>query len=168
MGNWWLTASSQHACSCITSCAEFFGKTSNHPDCRGLTQLLYSPDLAPYNFWLFAKLKSSLKRKRFQTVDEIQGQLMVTGKTLWGPKVPTLKGTEASLSSVQCFLCLVSSSVSVSIFHSMWLDAFWTDLMCHNYVTQIYGSTILAHLSFAYGSQIKNYFRKNLYMGQTE
>ena len=125
MGNWWLAASSQqHAHSCITSQAEFLGKTSNHPDCRGLTQLLYSPDLAPYNFWLFAKLKSSLKRKRFQTVDEIQGQLMVTGKTLWGPKVPTLKGTEASLSSVQCFLCLVSSSVSVSIFHITWLDTF--------------------------------------------
>ena len=32
MGNWWLAASSrQHACSCITSHAEFFSKTSNHP-----------------------------------------------------------------------------------------------------------------------------------------
>ena len=32
-GNWWLAASSQqHTHSCITSCAEFFGKTSNHPD----------------------------------------------------------------------------------------------------------------------------------------
>ena len=33
MGNWWLTASSrQHAYSGITFHAEFFGKTSNHPD----------------------------------------------------------------------------------------------------------------------------------------
>ena len=32
MGNWWLAASSrQHARSCITSHAEFFGETSNHP-----------------------------------------------------------------------------------------------------------------------------------------
>ena len=33
MGNWWLAASSwQRARSCIiTSCTEFFGKTSNHP-----------------------------------------------------------------------------------------------------------------------------------------
>ena len=32
MGNWWLAASSwQHTCSCIKSCAELFGKTSNHP-----------------------------------------------------------------------------------------------------------------------------------------
>ena len=32
MGNWWLAASSrQRTCSCITSGAEFFGKTSHHP-----------------------------------------------------------------------------------------------------------------------------------------
>ena len=32
MGKWWLAASSrQCAHSCITSCAKFFGKTSNHP-----------------------------------------------------------------------------------------------------------------------------------------
>ena len=32
MGNWWLAASSrQCACSCLTSCAEFFGETSDHP-----------------------------------------------------------------------------------------------------------------------------------------
>ena len=31
MGDWWLAASSgQCTCSCITSCAEFFSKTSNH------------------------------------------------------------------------------------------------------------------------------------------
>ena len=30
-GNWWLAASSwQHTCSCIMSCAVFFGETSNH------------------------------------------------------------------------------------------------------------------------------------------
>ena len=43
--------------------------------------------------------------------------------------MPTLKGTEASLSYVQCFLYLVSSSTNVSIFHIAWLDTFWTDLM---------------------------------------
>ena len=70
MGNWWLAASTrQHACSCIISCAEFFGKTSNHP---GDSAPPHSPDLAPYHFWLFPKLKSPLKGKRFQTIDEIQ------------------------------------------------------------------------------------------------
>jgi len=32
----------------------------------------YSPDLAPADFFLFPKLKSSLKGRRFQTVEEIE------------------------------------------------------------------------------------------------
>ena len=69
MGNWWLAASSrQCAHSCITPPAEFFGETSNHPG----DSAPYSPALVPCNFWLFAKLKSPLKGKRFQTIDEIQ------------------------------------------------------------------------------------------------
>ena len=43
-------------------------------------------------------------------------------------KVPTLKGTEASLSYIQCFLYL-GSSVNVSIFHIIWVDTFWIDLV---------------------------------------
>ena len=57
------------------------------------------------------------------------GQLMVIGRTVCGSKVPTLKGTEATLSYAQCFLYLVSSSVNVFIFHIIWLDAFWTELV---------------------------------------
>ena len=98
-----------------------------------VTQPCYSPDLESCDFWLFPKLKSLLKGKRFQTMDEIQenmiGQLMAIGRTVWSPKVPTLKGAEASFSYVQCFVYLVSSSIDVSIFHSAWLDTFWTDLL---------------------------------------
>ena len=98
-----------------------------------VTQSCYSPHLVPCNFWLFQKLKSPLKGKRFQTVDEIQenrtGQLMETGRTVWGPTVPTLKGTEVSLPYVPCALYLVSSSINAFIFHSTWLDTFWTDLI---------------------------------------
>ena len=32
----------------------------------------YSPDLAPANFFLFPKLKTTLKGRRFQTIEEIQ------------------------------------------------------------------------------------------------
>jgi transposase len=32
----------------------------------------YSPDLAPVDFFLFPKLKSTLKVRRFQTVEEIK------------------------------------------------------------------------------------------------
>ena len=87
----------------------------------------YSPDLVPCNFWLFPKLKSPLKGKRFQTISEIQEntmkQLMAIGRTVWGPKVPTLKGTAVSLSCVQCFLYLVSFSINVSfIVHGLILS----------------------------------------------
>ena len=103
------------------------------PQIPQLTQPPLSLDLVPCDFWLFLKLKSPLKGKRFQIVNEIQknmtGQLMAIGRTVWGPKVPTLKGTEASLSYVQYFLQLVSSSVTVSIFHIKWQDTFWADLI---------------------------------------
>ena len=101
---------------------QFFGETSNHP---GGSEPLHSPDLAPCDFWLFLKLKSPLKEKRFQTIYEIQENMteqpMMIGRTVWGPKMPTLKGTEASFSYVQCFLYLVSSSINVSIFHTTWM-----------------------------------------------
>ena len=127
MDNWWLAVSSQHTHSCIDVLLQsFFEK-------HQITQAPYSPELAPCNFWLFPKLKSPLKGKRFQTVDTIQenktGQLMAIGRTVWGPKVPTLKGTEESLSYVQCFLYLVSSSVNGSIFYITWLDPVWTNLI---------------------------------------
>jgi transposase len=32
----------------------------------------YSPDLAPADFFLFPKLKTTLKARRFQTIEEIQ------------------------------------------------------------------------------------------------
>ena len=122
MGNWWLAASSQHICWCIMSHTESFGKTSNHP----VTQPSYSPDLVPCDFCLFPKLKSSLKGKRFQTINENQenmtGQLMVTGRTVWSSKVPTWRGL-----SCHCPVCSVSCILFN--FHITWLDTFWTDLV---------------------------------------
>ena len=98
-----------------------------------VTQPLYSPVLAPCDFWLFPKLKSPLKRKRFQIVDEIQentmGQLMVTGRTVWGPKVPTLKGPEASLFLCRMFLETCIFFNKCLYFHITWLNTFWTDLI---------------------------------------
>ena len=77
MGNWWLAASSQHIHSCITSGAEFLAKHQ----ITQMTQLHYSPDLVPCKFWFFLKLKSPLKGKKFQIINQIQknrmGQLMV-------------------------------------------------------------------------------------------
>ena len=102
MSNWWLAASSwQHSLSCITSHAELLAKHQ----ITQVTQTSYSTDLLSCDFWLFPKLKSLKGKKRFQSVVEIQentmGQLMAFGRTVWGPKVPTLKTTEVSLSYVQ-------------------------------------------------------------------
>ena len=97
-----------------------------------VTQPLHSPDLVLSDICLFPKLKLPFKGKKFQTINETQwnmmGQVMAIGRTVWGPKVPTLKGTEVPLSYVQCFLYLVSSSINVSISHITWLYIFWTDL----------------------------------------
>ena len=127
MGNWWVAASSgQCTCSCITSHAELFATLQ----ITQVTQTPYSPNLVPWEFWLFPKLKSPVKGKRFQTINETQENRVADRdwENVWGLKVPTLKGTEASLSYVQCFLYLVSSSINVSIFHIIWHGTFWTDL----------------------------------------
>ena len=123
MGNWWLAASSrQCAHSCTTSRAEIFGKTSNHPGDSHPTAQIWFPVTSD-----FSQNWNHLWKERFQAIDEIQenmtGQLMAIGRTVWGPKVPTLKRPEASLSYAQCFLYLVSLK-SVSIFHIIWLDTF--------------------------------------------
>ena len=47
-----------HASRLVQSCS---GETPNHPG----DSAPYSPDSAPYNFWLFPKLKSPLKGKWF-------------------------------------------------------------------------------------------------------
>ena len=55
-------------------------------------------------------VKETFEREEISDVDQIQkntvGQLMAIGRTVWGPKVTTLKGTEVSLSYVQSFFIL--------------------------------------------------------------
>ena len=111
-----------------------------------VTQPLSSPDLAPCDFWLFPKLKSPLKGKRFQNTDETQenmmGQLMAIPtkdfaesfeqwKRHWQNCVRSqgayFEGDWGVI--VLRTMFLVSSSINVSIFHSIWLDTFWTELL---------------------------------------
>ena len=91
------------------------------------------PRFGPLRLLAFPQTTITFEREEISgNLNEIQknttGQLMVIRRTVWGPKVPTLKGTEASLSYVQCFLYLLSS-INTSIFCIMWLDTFWTDLV---------------------------------------
>ena len=148
MGNWWLAASS-----------------------RQCTPLMppNSPNLVPWDFWFFLKLKSPLEGKRFQTTNEIQenvtGQLMVIGRTVWGPRVPTLKGMEASLSYIQRFLYLVSSSINVSIFHITWLDTLWTGILYMYTHTHIYIHThTYVYIYFFYSANLSLFYKVAFYL----
>ena len=60
VGNWWLAALSWHcACTCITSCAEFFGKASNHPGDSALPQ----PRFGTLQLLFFPKTKITFERE---------------------------------------------------------------------------------------------------------
>ena len=125
MGNWWLVLNHDNVpphASCLMQ--SFLVKCQ----ITQVTQPPYSLDLVPCDFWLFPKLKSPLKVKRFQTINEIQENT-------------TEKVTENCVRSqgayfegdwgiiVLCTMFLVSSSINVSILHITWLGTFWTDLV---------------------------------------
>ena len=60
MGSWCLAASSeQHARSCITSHAEFFGETSNHPGDSTPLQ----PRFGTLSLLVFSEIKINFERK---------------------------------------------------------------------------------------------------------
>ena len=108
VGNWCLAASSwQCAHSCITSSAVFLWNSKSPRWLSLPTAQIWCP------VWLFPKVKSPLKGKRFQIIDEIQenttGQLMVIGRTVWGPSVPTWRGLRCHcpVYSVSCILYLL-------------------------------------------------------------
>ena len=39
-----------------------------------LEHLLFSPDLSPYDFFLFPKIKSALKGTRFESIDAVKAK----------------------------------------------------------------------------------------------
>ena len=68
--------------------------------------------------------------------------------------MPTLKGTEVSLSYVQCFLYLISPTINISIFHITRLDTSWTGLV----YSSVDGLRIFHALATANNAEI--YIRK--------
>ena len=118
MGNWWLAASSDVPTYVSHLVQSFLAK---HQVTK-VTQPLYSPDLVPCDFWLFPKLKSLSKGKRFQSqwdsgkYDEANDgdSNKVFCRVLWTVEetlrelcdvlVTIFQGTEASESCVQCFI----------------------------------------------------------------
>jgi hypothetical protein len=42
----------------------------------------YSPDLVPNDFWLFPKTNSTLKRRRYQDIEDIQNSVTMALKAI--------------------------------------------------------------------------------------
>ena len=144
MGNLWFTASTQQCThSCITSHAVFWQNVKS-PRWLGPLQ----PRFGNLGLLAFPKTKITFKREGISDHRRDSGKYNRAADSYWENCVrsqgATLKRTEASLSCVQCFLYLVSSSRNVSSFHSARLDTFWTDRV---YYLQ------------------KTYFRSNKYTG---
>ena len=111
-----------------------------HVSCRAFWQNIKSPrwlsalqlGFGTLQLLAFHKTKITFEREEISDHQWDSGKYDVTvdgdGRTVWSPKVPTLKETEVSLSYVQRFLYFVSS-INASIFHITWMDTFWTDLI---------------------------------------
>ena len=86
------------------------------------------------SLWLltFPKTKITFDREEISLCQWDSGKYDGTADGEWENCVRSqcayFEGAEVSLSYVQCFLYLVSSSINVSIFHTAWLDTFWTEL----------------------------------------
>ena len=126
MGNWWQAASPrQCTSSCITSQAEFWGKTSNHP---GDSALL--PDFASCNFWILPKTKITFEREEILDHQWDSGRYKGTSDGDWENCVKSQSAYfEGDWGVIVLSTVFLVSSINVSIFHITWLDAFWTDLV---------------------------------------
>ena len=110
MGNWWLAASSRQC--------------PLHLRFGALCLLA------------FPKPKITFERERFQTVSEIQenvmGQLMVTGRTVWGPKCLLRRGMrcQCPMYNVSCILYPLQYMSLFFILHD-WIPSGQTSYVCY-------------------------------------
>ena len=128
MSNWWLAASSQQcARSCITSHADIFGRTSDHPgDSVPLRPRFGAPKLLS-----FPKTKITFEREEISDHWWDSGKYDRAADGDWENYVRSqgayFEGDWGISVLCTTFLYLVSTSINVSIFHITWRDTFWTD-----------------------------------------
>ena len=107
MGNWWLEGSLRHHdYSCIT-CHAIFLRNIKSP--RGLSPFIdkiCTMQLVAFPKTRITSVREEISDHRWDS-GNTTGQLMGTGRTVWGPNVLIWKGTEVSLSYVQRFLYLL-------------------------------------------------------------
>ena len=129
MGNWWLAASSrQCARPGITSCAEVFGETSNHPGDLALLQ----PRFGILQLQPFPKSKITFER------EEVSDCWWDSGKydeAADGNLENCVRFQRAYFEGdwgviVLCTMFLVSCVFFNKCLYFSWLGTFWTDLIC--------------------------------------
>ena len=128
-GKWWFTAlynTPAHASRLLQSFLEEHQITQvTQPPTTG-----GHPDLAPCDLWLFPKLKSPLKGRRFHTVNEIQenrtGQLMVTGELCEAPRCLLWRGLRLPWPRYSVSWIFFNKGLYFSRYR---VDTLWTELV---------------------------------------
>ena len=144
MGNWCLAASSQQCtCSCVMSCAEFFGKTSNHPGDSAPLQPRFRA------LWLldFPQTKITFEREEISDCwwdsRKYNGATDGDWENCVRPQGAYFEGDWGII--VLCTMSLVSSSINVSIFQLHgWIPSGQTSYICHISTTYMY----IVHIYF--------------------
>ena len=120
MCNWWLAASSQwRAHSCITSCAEFFWETSNHPGDSAPLQPRFGA------LWLlaFPQTKITFEREEISECQWESGKYDREANGNWEncvrSQVAYFEGAWGVIALCTMFLYYVSSSINVSFSYYM-------------------------------------------------
>ena len=97
-----------------------------------VTQTHYSPDFVTLHLLAFPKTKITFEREEIWDCWWDSGKYARAADGDWENCVRSqgayFEGGQGII--VLCTMFLVSSSINVSIFHSVWLDTFWTDLLC--------------------------------------
>ena len=125
---WGLAASSrQGTCTCLTCHADCFGETSNHPGDSAPLQ----PRYGALKLLAFPKTKITFEKEEISDHWWDSGKYNEEVNGDWENCVRSqgayFEGDWGVIVLCTCFLYLTSSSINVSIFHSTWLDTFWTD-----------------------------------------
>ena len=122
MDNWWFTAlPRQHACSYVMSRAGFFGETSNHPGDSAALQ----PRCGTLRLLAFPTTKITFERAEISDHRWDSGRYDGIADGNWENCVRSQGASFAGDWGIIVLytMFLVSSSISVSIFHITWLDA---------------------------------------------
>ena len=120
MGNWWLAASSrQCAHSCISSHAEFFGKTSNHPG----DSIPLQPRFGALQLLAFPQTTITFEREEISECQWESGKYDREANGNWEncvrSQVAYFEGAWGVIALCTMFLYHVSSSINVSFSYYM-------------------------------------------------